>query len=65
MPSSQQADPLPEKYRFDPNDDFYLAPPMCGLLHYKNGAVLAGILEVLCLIAGVFAFASKASSFII
>ncbi|KAI6203824.1 hypothetical protein M3Y94_00601400 [Aphelenchoides besseyi] len=50
------ADALPEKFKFDPKDEFYLAPPMCKLLHYREGAILAGILEICCLTAGVFAF---------
>ncbi|KAI6174804.1 hypothetical protein M3Y97_00962000 [Aphelenchoides bicaudatus] len=52
----QQAGELPAKYRFDPNDKFYLAPPMCSLLHYRHGAILAGALEVACLAGGVFGF---------
>jgi hypothetical protein len=58
-PQNQQAEKLPTKYRFDPNDYFYMAPPMCSLLHYRDGAVLAGALEVALLSAGVFGFISK------
>lgn len=64
----QQANELPVKYKFDPKDKFYLAPPMCGLLHYRDGAILSGILEVACLSAGVFGFISESfedSSFVI
>lgn len=57
--NNQQAGELPAKYKFDPNDKFYMAPPMCGLLHYRNGAILAGLLEVACLLGGVFGFISK------
>ncbi|KAI6208587.1 hypothetical protein M3Y96_00130900 [Aphelenchoides besseyi] len=53
---NSNADALPEKFKFDPKDEFYLAPPMCKLLHYREGAILAGILEICCLTAGVFAF---------
>lgn len=56
---SRQNDELPKKYRFDPNDKFYMAPPMCSLIHYRDGAVLAGVLEVVCLGAGVFGFISR------
>ncbi|KAI1728243.1 hypothetical protein DdX_00408 [Ditylenchus destructor] len=48
--------PMGEKFHFDPNDDFYLAPPMCQLMHYRHAAVVVGILEVLLLSAGTFAF---------
>lgn len=55
----QQAGELPTKYKFDPNDKFYMAPPMCGLIHYREGALLSGVLEVLCLAGGVYGFISE------
>ena len=57
--TTRSADQMPKKFRFDPNDEFYKAPPMCSLLHYRDGAILAGVAEVFLLLAGVFAFASK------
>ncbi|KAE9554921.1 hypothetical protein FO519_001886 [Halicephalobus sp. NKZ332] len=41
-------------YVFDPNDDFYLAPPAAQLLHYRTAAMVAGVLEVLVLVVSVF-----------
>jgi len=38
-------------YQFDPDEDFYMAPPACQFLHYRDAAVLVGIVEVL-LLAG-------------
>lgn len=49
----------PSKFRFDPNDVFYLCPPMCNLLHYRHGAVLAGLAEVALSVLAVFAFMSE------
>ena len=43
-------------YQFDPNDDFYMAPPACQFLHYRDAAFLVGILEVI-LLAGAVATA--------
>ena len=55
----QEAPELPEKFNFDANDPFYLAPPTCKLIHYKHAAMIAGILEVVFLILAVYTFTSK------
>ncbi|VDK67450.1 unnamed protein product [Onchocerca ochengi] len=46
---------------YDKDDEFYLAPAVCHLMHYRNAAVLCGILEIILLILAVFAFLSKLS----
>lgn len=43
----------PTKYQFDPDDEFYMAPQACQFLHYRDAAVLVGILEVLLLVFAV------------
>ena len=51
--STAQADQTPPKtapppaYQFDPDDEFYLAPPTCQFFHYRVAAVIVGIFEVL------------------
>uniref|UniRef100_A0A183CGR2 MARVEL domain-containing protein n=1 Tax=Globodera pallida TaxID=36090 RepID=A0A183CGR2_GLOPA len=47
-------DEPPAPYQFDPNEDFYLAPPTCQFLHYRDAAVLVGIVEVLLLICALY-----------
>ncbi|KAL3125701.1 hypothetical protein niasHT_009788 [Heterodera trifolii] len=46
-------DEPPAPYQFDPNDEFYLAPPTCQFLHYRDAAVVVGIVEIL-LLTGTF-----------
>ncbi|OZC12721.1 hypothetical protein X798_00353 [Onchocerca flexuosa] len=41
---------------YDKDDEFYLAPAVCHLMHYRNAAVLGGILEIVLLILAVLAF---------
>uniref|UniRef100_A0A1I8BAI3 DUF4203 domain-containing protein n=1 Tax=Meloidogyne hapla TaxID=6305 RepID=A0A1I8BAI3_MELHA len=43
--------PPPSFYQYDPDDEFYMAPPTCQFLHYRDAAVMVGIFEVL-MIAG-------------
>lgn len=49
----------PKPYKFDPKDEFYLCPPMCGLIHYRVAAVIAGLTEIFLLGLTVLAFSSK------
>ncbi|CAD5208753.1 unnamed protein product [Bursaphelenchus xylophilus] len=37
---------MTEKYKFDKNDPFYLCAPMCGLIHYRHAAIIAGLGEI-------------------
>uniref|UniRef100_A0A914Q0Z5 Uncharacterized protein n=1 Tax=Panagrolaimus davidi TaxID=227884 RepID=A0A914Q0Z5_9BILA len=47
----EKKEPLPvEDYVFDQNDEFYMAPPTAGFLHYRTAAIICGILEVAVLI---------------
>lgn len=59
-----KAPELPEKFNFDENNNFYMAPPVCRLFHYKYAAMLAGIFEVLFLVAAVYSFTSKRTIFV-
>ncbi|KAF7633342.1 hypothetical protein Mgra_00007224 [Meloidogyne graminicola] len=43
--------PPPSFYQYNQNDEFYMAPPTCQFLHYRDAAVMVGIFEVL-MIAG-------------
>uniref|UniRef100_A0A914CPP8 MARVEL domain-containing protein n=1 Tax=Acrobeloides nanus TaxID=290746 RepID=A0A914CPP8_9BILA len=47
---------LPEKFNFDQDDPFYLAPPTCKLIHYRHAAIVAGVLEVFFLVLAVYSF---------
>jgi len=44
------------KFRFDADDEFYMAPPTCQLMHYRHAAVFVGILEILFLSGAVATF---------
>ncbi|CAD5206113.1 unnamed protein product [Bursaphelenchus okinawaensis] len=44
------------KYRFNVNDRFYLCAPLCGLIHYRYGAIIAGLGEIVTLGLAVASF---------
>ncbi|MFH4976534.1 hypothetical protein AB6A40_003243 [Gnathostoma spinigerum] len=44
-----------EKFVYDENDPFYMAPAVCRLLHYRAAAMICGIVEVALLILAVLA----------
>lgn len=48
-----------ETFVYDENDEFYMAPALFRLIHYRNGAILCGITEVIALIITVSAYFSK------
>uniref|UniRef100_A0A915PV06 Uncharacterized protein n=1 Tax=Setaria digitata TaxID=48799 RepID=A0A915PV06_9BILA len=45
-----------EKFVYDKDDEFYMAPPVCYLMHYRDAAVLCGIIEILLLVVAILAF---------
>uniref|UniRef100_A0A915MWM7 Uncharacterized protein n=1 Tax=Meloidogyne javanica TaxID=6303 RepID=A0A915MWM7_MELJA len=46
--------PPPSFYQYDPDDEFYMAPPTCQFLHYRDAAVIVGIFEVLMITGTLF-----------
>ncbi|MCP9260209.1 BMA-CUTI-1 [Dirofilaria immitis] len=47
---------LKKPFIYDKDDEFYLAPAICRLMHYRNAAVFCGILEILLLILATLLF---------
>ncbi|VDN31935.1 unnamed protein product [Gongylonema pulchrum] len=43
---------------FDKDDAFYMAPAVARLMHYRNAAVLCGLIEITILIVTIFGFFS-------
>lgn len=48
-----------EPFVFDKDDEFYMAPAIGRLLHYRSAAILCGLVEITILIVTLSGFFSK------